>query len=352
MAIVEGVYRGLGVIAPINQRLSRLRLNAIPANIVLMIGLGAVTAVSWNSVARVLASRKTPEPQTVDTLVAKTRFAQGYVAAQGKLMPDGRLTLEGSSGNLQLADYTWVPLVDAASGDAILVQFDATHALPANGADVTVEGMLRPMNSSVARRLKETKFVHAGIRIAGRFMLIAGRQPGWLEGPLITGILFGAIVLGLLWSTIRRNVVFMPAEPALSSGRTELLEPTCAAPLLVSGRLALDAKTRRFFTNMPATWHRGENGDVALVSHITRTSTFYGVKTHEHTGLWILAMRPGSITEAQSGYVFWGLQKMRATRFRYINAMTGASEQAVVASPGALATAQDKWPQRAEAEMS
>ena len=53
----------------------------------------------------------------------------------------------------------------------------------------------------------------------------------------------------------------------------------------------------------------------------------------------MLAMRPGSITEVQAGYVFWGLKKMRATRFRYVNAMTGASERAVVASPALGAAA-------------
>ena len=44
-------------------------------------------------------------------------------------------------------------------------------------------------------------------------------------------------------------------------------------------------------------------------------------------------MRPGSISEAQSGYLFWGVTKMRATRFRYVNAITGSSERAVVATP-------------------
>ena len=116
-----------------------------------------------------------------------------------------------------------------------------------------------------------------------------------------------------------------------------LLETLLGLPLLVSGRLTLDEKKRQFFTNMPAIVHRGETGEIALVSHITQTSKFYGVKTSEHSGLWILPMRPGGLTEAQTGFVFWGLKKMPATRFRYINAMTGATEQAVVAIPAAAA---------------
>lgn len=339
MAIPEGVYRVLGVIAPMNQRLGQHRLNLVPANILLMLGLSGLAFVSGNSIAKVLASRRTPEPQTVERLLAKTRFAQGYVAVQGKLVPDSRLTLEGnaSNGNIALADYAWVPLVDAASGDAVFVQFGADYPFPANGSEVTVEGILRPVNSLVARRLKETKYVHAGIAMDRRFMLLAGRQPGSLQGPIVTATVFGLFALALVWSTFSRNVVFMPSEPALSGGRANLLETLVGAPLLVSARLTLDEKKRQFFTNMPAIVHRGETGEIALVSRITQTSKFYGVKTSEHSGLWILPMRPGGLTEAQTGFVFWGLKKMPATRFRYINAMTGATEQAVVAIPAAAA---------------
>jgi hypothetical protein len=86
---------------------------------------------------------------------------------------------------------------------------------------------------------------------------------------------------------------------------------------------------------VPAVLQRLETGDTALLSHLTTSSTFFGVKTQEHAGVWMLVMRPGSVTEAQAGYVFWGMKKMRATRFRYVNAMTGASERAVVATSSA-----------------
>jgi hypothetical protein len=341
MAIVEGVYRLLGVIAPANQRLGRLRLNLIPANILMMAGLGALAVVSWNSVAKVLASRRPPEPQSVDALISTTRFARGYVAVQGQLLADSRLSFgeKGSSGNLELEDYVWAPLVDAASGQAVLVQFAAEHAFPANGDAVSVEGMLRPVHAVVARRLKESKYVHAGIPIDHRFMLVAGRRPGPLEGPLVTGTIFGVLAVALAWSTLRRDVIFMPADAEAPGGAAGLLETTSPEPLLVSGTLALDAKTRRFFTNMLAVMQRVETGDLAILSHIETSRTFMGLKTTEHSGMWMLVMRAGTITEAQAGYVFWGFKKMRATRFRYVNAMTGASERAVVARPAEAALA-------------
>src|SRR4051812_48211476 len=121
MAIVEGVYRVLGVIAPINQRLGRTRVNLVPINIALIIALGGLSLVSWNSVVRVLQSRRALEPQTVDVVLSKTRFSGTYVSVQGRLMGNSRLTYgqQDASGNLKLADYTWAPMVDQASGQGL-----------------------------------------------------------------------------------------------------------------------------------------------------------------------------------------------------------------------------------------
>lgn len=341
MAIVEGVYRLLGAIAPVNQRLGRHRVNLIPANFLLLFGVGTLAIISFNSVVKVLASRRAPEPQTVDTLISSTRFAQGYVAVQGRLMAESRLSFEKeASPRAALADYTWAPLMDAATGRAMLVQFDAQHPFPPNGADVTVEGILRPVNSFVAQRVKQTKYVQAGIPIHRGLMLVAGRKPGSLDGPLMTGTIFGLAAVALLWLIFNRNVVFMPGEAAMSSGRVALLDAPAGDSLVVSATLTLDAKTRRFFTNMPAVVQRTESGDTALVSAIVTSSTYFGIKTSEHSGVWMVLMRPGSITEAQTGHVFWGLKKMAATRFRYVNAMTGASEQAVVAAAAGSAAPQ------------
>lgn len=341
MAIREGIYRVLGIIAPVNERLGRLRLNLIPANFLLMVAFGALAVVSWNSVGKVLASRRPPEPQTVETLIGKTRFAQGYVAVRGRLMEDSRLAFaqESAAGKLALADYTWVPLVDEATGKAVLVQFAAGHEAAADGGAITVEGILRPVNPVVARQLKETKYVHAGVPIARGFMIIAGRQPGNLQGPIVTGTVFAAVALGLAWAMVRRNVIFMPTASALSGGHAGLLDTASSEPLLVSGTLSLDGKTRRFFTNMPAVMQRAETGETALLSYIETSSTVYGIKTKQHAGVWTLLIRPGSITEVQSGYVFWGLKKMRAMRFGYVSAISGNAERAVVAShaPAAFA---------------
>ena len=332
MAIVEAVYRVVGALAPINQRLWRLRLNMVPANVLLIIGLGTGAAVCWHNIGRVLESRRALEPEPLSALLSGKRPARNYVSLQGRLVSDARIAFgqEGAAGTL--AALTWVPLQDEATGKAILVQLAADYALPGNGADVTLEGTLRPIASPVSPQLSPNRFVHAGMPIERRFMLVEGRRPGSLGGSITIGSVCAILALALAWATLSRNVIFMADGDTPAAGTVAFFDSPSPEPLLVSGTLAFDAKTRRFFAHMPALMRRMDTGDTAIISHIETSSTFFGVKRTEHSGVWMLGIRPGSITEAQTGYVFWGHRKLRATRFRYVSTMTGASERAVVAT--------------------
>ena len=331
MAFVEGVYRVLGAAARINERLRRHRLNFVPANFLLMLFLGTIAATSWNSAARVLRSRQMLDTPQLSALLSGGRPLRSYVALQGRLMTDARLA---SAGNLERTEYTWVPLLDDATRKAILVQFPADYRFPENGSDVTLEGMLRPVTTTVSRQLSQDSYVHAGMPIERRFMLAEGTRPGSLGFAVTTASIFALMVLALVWATLTRNVIFLPDDGSPSAGAATMFDRPSPEPVLVSGTLTLDRKTRRFFNNMPAVIQRLDSGELAIVSHIETSSTFMGMKTSLHSGLWILGIRPGSITEAQVGHVFWGLEKRRALRFRYVCAMTGTSARAVVASAG------------------
>ena len=339
MAFVEGVYRVLGAVAPINERLSRHRLNFVPANILLMVFVGTVAVTGWNNAAAVLRSRRTVEAPPLSSLMAGERPRRNYVALQGRIMTDTPLAVStaGSAGNLALADYAWVPLLDDATGKAILVQFAADHSFPPNGSDVTLQGILRPVPSTLSKQLSQDRFQHAGMPIERRFILVEGKRPGSLVFPVTTASVGGLFVLALAWATMTRNVVFLPDDGAPSAGAAMMFERPSHEPLLVSGKLTLEGKTRRFFNNMPALIHRTASGDTALVSHIETSSTFMGLKTGQHSGVWVLGIRPGSITDAQIGHVFWGREKRQALRFRYVCAVTGRSDCAVVATAGAHA---------------
>lgn len=339
MAFLEGVYRVVGAIAPINQRLSRLRLNFVPANILLMIGLGAMAFASWSNIATVLQSRRVIDTPSLDRLLSGGRPVRNYVALQGRLMADARLAYgsngsNSSAGNLELADYIWAPLLDDVTGRAILVQFPKDYAFPANGSEITVQGILRPVVSAVTRQLSQTKYVHAGVPIERRFMLVEGSRPGSLGFPAVMGTVTVLLVLALAWATLVRNVIFLPADEAPTGAAAAMFDRPSHQPVLVSATLTLDGKTRRFFTHMPAVVGRSDTGDTVLASHIETSSTFYGMKVQQHSGVWVLGIRAGSISEAEEGHVFWGRRKLRAVRVRYVSALTGAPERAVVATAG------------------
>jgi hypothetical protein len=336
MALIEVVCRVLGVVARINERLWRYRLNLIPGNVLLMLFLGTVAVTSGNSAARVLRSRQMVDAPRLSSLLSGGRPQRNHVTLQGRLMTDARLSFgrTDAAGNLETRESIWVPLLDDATGKAILVQFAGDHPLPASGSDVTLKGMLRPIASAVSRQLSQARYVHAGISIERRFMLVEGARPGSLGFPVTTASVCTLLVLALIWATLRRNVIFLPDDGGESVGGAMIFDRPSPEPLLVSGTLTLDGKTRRFFNNMPAVIHRMDNGATALISHIETSAMFMGMKTAQHSGLWVLGIRPGSITETQMGHMFWGRDRRRALRFRYVCAMTGKSARAVVASAG------------------
>ena len=329
---MEILYRVVGALAPVNQRLSRHRVNFIPANMLLMIGLGALVAVNWVNMGRVLAARRTPDAQPVRDILFRPHPARSYVALQGRLLSQSRLDFAGAekAGNLILADSIWIPLVDRSTQHALLVQFDAKRAFEGGSQDVTIQGMIRPILPAVLRRLSQSDYRLAGVTIDRRYQLIEGTQPGSLVSPVANMIIFTMLLLSLLWLTLSRNVVFMRVEmPQMPAGA---VGTNPAEPMLLSAMLTRDSKTHRFFTNMPAILTRVDSGDVALLSHIETSARVMGVKTKPRVDTWILAIRGGSISDVHPGYVFWGRQKLRAVRFSYVNRITNKPDHAVLAS--------------------
>ena len=179
---VELVYRLLGLLAPINQRLAWFRVNFIPSHVTLLIALAAIIFLNVNTIAAVRAKRAAPEPQPVSRLLATPTTLSSYVALEGRLATDARIAFDEQSaaGNLILTDYTWVPLADGAAREAILVQFEADHAFDDSGENVVIEGTLVPIMPAIKRHLEAMNFVRSGTRIVPRYLLVAGRRPGSL----------------------------------------------------------------------------------------------------------------------------------------------------------------------------
>jgi hypothetical protein len=311
--------------------MSRYRVNFIPANAMLMFALGVFIVLNVNRLMTSIKMSTPPTPQRVGELLSTARVAGGYVAPQGQLATGSRIKFDSRSagGTRSLMNHTWIPLLDRRSGEALLVQFDAKDF--DQGSDiVTIQGTLRPIPPAVARRVAGPNAFNAAMRIDRRFVLIPDRGPGSLTTPSVVIAVSTVLLVSMVWLTLNRNVVFMRADGHPFSGGVSHQGPP--QPLFVSGTLTFGGKTRRFFTNMPGTITRTDTGNIVFVSLIETSSTVWGLKRVEHSGVWSLSIQAGSISDVQAGDVFWGTQKRRAIRLRFVDGVTGKQGRAVIGS--------------------
>jgi hypothetical protein len=318
VTLLDPLYRVLGVIASINGRFWRIRVNGLPANvgIFILLAWGAFTgfenytearrngaAPARQSLAGLLSGRSDPEPQ--------------YVSLRGVLLTDARIEYgtKGADGSLTEVEKVWVPLADRESGRALLVQLSQRHEA---NAEAELTGMLRPMDSRLRSELTYGYSREAGPEIDRRFVLVEGETPATAADALVLGISCGVVLLLFAIAASRRNVIFVPHQT------TEPAPPPQDIPsLFVSGTLHFDESNRQRFVNVPATVDILESGDRAIVSHIDASAA---------SGAWMLAIRPGSVTDIQHGYIFDGWKRLRAVRFRYVSAMDGASDRAILSA--------------------
>jgi hypothetical protein len=332
MPLVEYLYRFAGFVAPLNQRLSRYRTNfVIPLNFVLMVGLGFFVLLNVSRLATLARYRQAPEPQSVGTLLSESPSASSYVAVKGRVRRGAGIGVGDlkNGGSVGRTDQGWASLFDPGTGSGILVQLPRDAPFPGSGEDVTVAGMLRPVTPAVLRQLAARNYTFGGIPVDRRLMLVPGVPPGSFTENTLGLVISLALLVGFVWATLTGNVIFKPSD---TPGAYVPVQADPAAPLRVSGTLRFDEKTSRFFSNMPVTLVRLDTGDLALVNQIETSSTLMGVWTQKRSGIWSLIIRPGSITAAESGFMYWGTERLRASRFQYLDAATGKMDRAVLAT--------------------
>ena len=324
------LYRLLGVVASVNGRLWLIRVNFIPANVGVFILLiwGAVSG--FDQFFEAQRNGDTPRTQPLGTvLMYASDPVQRYVSVKGVLFTGERMEQgkKGSNGELESVVKAWAPLVDPQTRRALLVQLSPQRTLDDRTTTATITGMLRPMDSRLRGELTEGVYKEDGKHIDQRFVLVEGDTPAAPLGAFLLGISCTALLGLFAFAAAKRNVIFMP----ISGSETPL--PAQETPsLFISGKLHLDEKNRQRFVNVPAAVGTLQSGDIAIVSNIDASSRWMGIKTADRAGVWMMAIRPGSMTEVQHGYLFSGLSRRRAVRFRYVSAMDGGSERAVVAT--------------------
>jgi hypothetical protein len=330
MPLLEYAYRFAGLLAPVNQRLARYRTNfIIPLNLLFMVGLGFFVLLNVSRLATLVRYRQAPEPQSVGMLLSASPTADSYVAVKGRVRLGAPLGVENKTGgNARSSDQAWASLFDPGTGTGFLVKLPRDAPFPGSGEEATVAGTLRPIAPAVLPQLAARNYAYGGIPVDRRLMLVPGVPPGSLTENTLGLLISLALLVGFVWATLTRNVIFIRSDTPGAYVPVQADSPA----LRVSGRLRLDEKTSRFFSNMPVTLVRLDTGDLALVNKIETSSTVMGVWTQKRSGMWSLIIRAGSISAAESGFMYWGTGRLRATRFQYLDAVTGKMDRAVLAT--------------------
>ena len=320
------VYRLMGIVALLNQRLSRTRINLIPLNWAAMAGLGALLVTSLGEWQDAHANGAAPRPVSVATVLAQPETDKNYVAVQGLMVPDSGFE-EKSHGSVE---HTWVPMVDVPGRRAFLVE-RAGPVPDGQPAPATVTGMLRPMDEELKAKAQEDGGTIEGVPLDLNTMLVEGEHPGSALGWGLLGALAAALLALFVITFLQKYVVFQKVSPAPGSFReTSDIDPDQGANVRVTGNFLLDGQNAQRFLDVPAGYGTLETGEVVFVSSIDASNRFMGFTTSSRKGLWTVILQNGSARVADHGLLYSGFAVRPALRVNYREAATGQPGQAIL----------------------
>jgi len=302
------LYHCLGAVAKANSTLWRYRINFIPLNVVGIFVLGTIGLVSWDSAAEALRNSEIALQVSFKQLHDQ-EIVQNYVKVSGLFIPSA-LYEYTSNGTIE---KSWAPMVDLERKRVILVQRSGRIA-DGEPQVVTLSGMLRPVGDDLLKRIAEDKNQVESIPIETKYMLVDGESPTNARvaviGAVLTFFVLGCVALVILM----RNTVFQ------TSGRMTVMsstsDPNLPARVRATGRFVLDANTARRFVSMPALLTMVD-GFPVLLSNIDASSRFMGIRTKERAGIWSIAMKPGTLRDAELGFLYFGFSRQPALRLSY-----------------------------------
>jgi hypothetical protein len=324
--------RLLGAAAKVNSTLARQRVNGISLQFAFVIGLAILAGVQWGNALDAIRNQQVPLAVSMDEIATDRAPAQNYVRISGLAIP--AVVYRHESGS---ETEWWSPLVDPAAGRGILVhrRGDSIHLADVGTDGVT--GMLRRLHAEARIRVARAGGSVGGVPIDLRFELADGERPP-LPGPA-TALAIGAslICLVFLIPYLRRNVIFQRARwpVALPSGGLAGAQVGVTA----SGLFVFDSKIAKRFIEVPAVVAM-DNGGTSVTSRINYSYRFMYTPTARYDGLWTLPAVRGSVTDGSFGFLFFGLSRRYAYRFKYSDP-AGKRRVAVIASeyPQAVAAA-------------
>lgn len=295
------VYHLMGMIALLNQRISRTRINFVPLNWAVMVGLGALLVTALGEWQDAHANGATPRPVSVSTVLAHNGMDKNYVAVQGLLVPDSGFE-EKVNGTVE---HTWIPMVDVQGHKAFLVE-RASTGLNGEPAPATVTGMLRPMDDELKSKAQEGGGTIEGVPLDLDYMLVEGERPGSALGWGLTAALSAALLALFVITFLQKYVVYQKVPFAPGRLGASDIDPEQGANVRVTGNFLLDGQKGQRFLDVPSGYGSLETGEVVFASNIDASNKFMGFTTSSRKGLWTIIFQHGSARVMDHGRLYSG----------------------------------------------
>ena len=90
MGLLEGVYRAIGAVAKVNRRLSLMRINFLPLNLLLMCVLALGVSIGVAQLRDVQNNSAAPLSQPLTTILGPGAGSRSFVTVSGTLFAAGR----------------------------------------------------------------------------------------------------------------------------------------------------------------------------------------------------------------------------------------------------------------------
>ena len=324
------IYRLLGIVARVNENLSRKSINFIALNWAIMVGLGFLLATGMNETRDAWVNGDKPRQATLTEVLDHRNPERNYVSVAGVLFPNAALqkTLENKNNRQTTVTGSYVPLLDMATRHGIFVEM-AGQIPSAPSRMSAVTGMLKPIDSMLKTKLQEMGGKLDQVPFDTDYMLVEGAAPGnGLVWGLLTVVSLALFVLFLL-TWFLRYVVFERTR-RLPPSRAQAPGDGAGIDFRVSGKFTLDGKAQKRFLNVPATITKLETGELALLSNVDASSNFMGVTTTKRAGLWSIIVPTENLQSAELGLHYVGLAVRPAFRITCRQANSGKTERPIL----------------------
>ena len=311
-------YRLLGVAALVGQRLSRQRVNFVPLNWPLMVGLVGLAIWSLIMVRDGVVNGTTPRRVALSELVLhKGDLGKNYVRTTGMLIPESQVTKVKTDKNsgAETLETVWVPLADTVSKKILLVQRAEAFEQAGQPHAETITGMLVPIDGELHKEMESSASPGASHTLDLDFMLVEGKSPAnpalWIPLFLLSSALGAAMVVTFL----SRYIVWRRTGEASIP-----LRPSRALPdslnLRATGDFALDGKAKDRFLEVPAGIWFSPGGDVVAFARVNASSKFMGFVTQDRNGTWVMPLGNPRGQSVERGEIYLGGKQRPALRWK------------------------------------